>query len=407
MEGQAEGLPLISNFGGVPMNIAFDALPLLGRLTGIGYCEAGQVKAMAKSHPELQFSLNYMYIRGRSRCEQMLAPYETQNLRARGAFCSPYAYRLLSSVLPVPYRWFFGKKAKLSHFFNYIVPPFVAGKTVVTVHDMVYRAYPETVRGRTRRMLELGLVKSMKRADRIVTDSEFSKSEIIKYYPQFAEKIRVVPCGVDCTRFHPETDPARLAKVKETYGLPEEYFLYLGTLEPRKNLERLIDAYAAFAKNNEDPAKLVLAGGKGWLYDGIFRKVQELGLAQQVLFTQYIADEDLCALMSGALAFVFPSIYEGFGMPPLEAMACATPVLVSDAASLPEVTGDSAVIVKPDSTSSITEGLQRLYDDSALRERLSQEGLARAKTFSWERSAALLFDVYCEILPELKERSHG
>ncbi len=388
------------------MEIAFDALPLLGRLTGIGYCEAGQVKAMAKLHPELQFSLNYMYIRGRSRCETALAPYRTENLRARGAFCSPYAYRLLSSFLPVPYRWFFGKKAKLSHFFNYIVPPIVAGKTVVTVHDMVYRAYPETVRGRTRRMLEMGLVKSMQRADRIVTDSEFSKTEIIKYFPRFAEKIRVVPCGVDCTRFHPETDAGKLQKVKEAYGLPEEYFLYLGTLEPRKNLERLIDAYAQYAKAAAQPAKLVLAGGKGWLYDGIFQKVQTLGLETQVVFTQYIADEDLCALMSGALAFVFPSIYEGFGMPPLEAMACGTPVLVSDAASLPEVTGDSAVIVKPDSTDSIAEGLQRLHADAALRERLSAEGLARAQQFSWERSASLLFDVYCEILPELKEQSH-
>ncbi len=384
------------------MNIAFDALPLMGRLTGIGYCEAGQVKALAKLHPEHQFTLNYFAVRRLAEKEAALAPYLSDHVTAKRAFCSPFVYRVVSSFLPVPYWWFFGRKAKLSHFFNYIVPPFVHGKTVVTVHDMVYRAFPETVRGRTRRMLELGLHKSMRRADRIVTDSEFSKSEIIKYYPEFAEKIRVVPCGVDSERFHPETDPETLSKVKETYGLPEEYFLYLGTLEPRKNLERLIDAYAQFAKKVENPAKLVLAGGKGWLYDGIFQKVQELGLSEQVLFTQYIADEDLCALMSGALAFVFPSIYEGFGMPPLEAMACGTPVLVSDAASLPEVTGDSAVIVKADSTDSIAEGLYKLYTDEALRRRLSAEGLARAKEFSWERSAQLLYEVYSELLPELK-----
>ena len=255
-------------------------------------------------------------------------------------------------------------------------------------------------------MLDLGLVKSMRRADRIVTDSEFSKSEIIRYYPEFADKIRVVPCGVDTQKFHPETNAQKIAQVREKYEIRGDYFLYLGTLEPRKNLERLIDAYAAFAKNHEAPAKLVLAGGKGWLYDGIFGKVKALGLEQQVIFTQYIDSADLCALMSGALAFTFPSLYEGFGMPPLEAMACGTPVLVSDAASLPEVTGDSAVIVKADSTASITDGLERLFTDADLRRRLSAEGLARAAMFSWERSAQLLYEVYAELCPMLKENGN-
>lgn len=388
------------------MNIAFDALPLMGRLTGIGYCEAGQVSAMTRLHPEHNFTLNYFAMRHLKERKADLQPYLRENVTAKHALCSPYGYRLLSTFLPVPYCWFFGKKAEITHFFNYIVPPFVHGKTVVTVHDMVYRAFPETVRGRTKHMLDLGLVKSMERADRIVTDSEFSKSEIIKYYPQFAEKIRVVPCGVDLERFHPERDARKIAKVRETYGLSEQYFLYLGTLEPRKNLERLIDAYGQFVKNHAHPAQLVLAGGKGWLYDGIFAKVQALGLENQVIFTQYIDSGDMCALMSGALAFVFPSIYEGFGMPPLEAMACGTPVLVSDAASLPEVTGDSAVIVKPDSTDSIAEGLEQLFTDAELRARLSVEGLERAKQFSWERSAAMLYDVYCELLPGLKEKGN-
>ncbi len=384
------------------MNIAFDALPLMGRMTGIGYCEAGQVGAMTRLHPEHDFTLYYFAIRHLAQRKADIQPYLRENVTARHSLCHPYLYRLVSTFIPLPYRWFFGNQAEITHFFNYIVPPFVHGKTVVTVHDMVYRAFPETVRGRTKHMLDLGLVKSMRRADRIVTDSEFSKSEIIKYYPEFAEKIRVVPCGVDMQKFHPETDPAKIAQVREKYGLSGQYFLYLGTLEPRKNLERLIDAYAAFAKKHETPAKLVLAGGKGWLYDGIFAKVQKLGLEQQVIFTQYIDSEDMCALMSGALAFTFPSIYEGFGMPPLEAMACGTPVLVSDAASLPEVTGNSAVIVKADSTESIADGLERLYTDENLRGRLSAEGLERAKSFSWERSAQMLYEVYAELVPALK-----
>ena len=238
----------------------------------------------------------------------------------------------------------------------------------------------------------------MKRADRIVTDSEFSRAEIVKYYPQFEEKLRVVPCGVDCERFRRVEDAAELARVRETYGIGEQYFLYLGTLEPRKNLVRLITAYADYVKNFDNPAQLVLAGGKGWLYHEIFARVQELGSTDRVIFTQYIDSADLCALMSGALAFTFPSVYEGFGMPPLEAMACGTPVLVSDAASLPEVTGNAAVIVRPRDVESIAAGLGALHENAALRERLSREGRERARHFTWERSAELLYQVYQEIL---------
>lgn len=379
------------------MKIAFDAIPLLGRMTGIGWCEAGQVSALTRLHPEHSYTLNYFAARNLAERRAELAPYLREYVTARHAFCVPYAYRAVSTFVPVPYSWFFGKN-DLTHFFNYIVPPHVGGKTVVTVHDMVYRAFPETVRGRTKTMLDMGLVPSMKRADRIVTDSEFSRTEIVKYYPEFAEKIRVVPCGVDLSRFRPEEDAKKIAQVRDKHGIGERYFLYLGTLEPRKNLVRLIEGYAAYAKSMDNPAQLVLAGGKGWLYDEIFAKVETLGLKDKVLFTQYIASEDMCALMSGALAFTFPSLYEGFGMPPLEAMACGTPVLVSDAASLPEVTGESAVIVRAEDTDSITQGLVTLDSDADLRARLSAEGLARAQSMTWEHSASLLYQVYEEIL---------
>ncbi len=379
------------------MKIAFDAIPLLGRKSGIGWCEAGQVSALTRLHPEHEYQLNYFAARHLEERKADLAPYLRDHVTAKHAFCVPYVYRTVSTFIPVPYSWFFGKN-DLTHFFNYIVPPHVGGRTVVTVHDMVYKAYPETVRGRTKHMLDLGLVPSMKRADCIVTDSEFSKSEIIKYYPEFAEKIRVVPCGVDTGTFHKIYDDVEISRVREKYKIGERYFLYLGTLEPRKNLVSLITAYAEYAKSFDKPAQLVLAGAKGWLYDEIFAQVESLQLQKNVLFTQYIDSADMCALMSGALAFTFPSLYEGFGMPPLEAMACGTPVLVSDAASLPEVTGKSAVIVDAKDTQSITRGLCALHEDEALRERLSQEGLARAQGFSWEHSASLLYDIYAELL---------
>ena len=139
------------------MKLAFDALPLLGRMTGIGYCEAGQVSAITRLHPEHSYTLNYFAMRHLKERAADIAPYLQAHVKAKHALCIPYAYRLASTFLPVPYAWFFGKN-DLTHFFNYIVPPHVGGKTVVTVHDMVYKAYPETVRGRTRHMLDLGLV---------------------------------------------------------------------------------------------------------------------------------------------------------------------------------------------------------------------------------------------------------
>ncbi|MDE6657619.1 MAG: glycosyltransferase family 4 protein, partial [Oscillospiraceae bacterium] len=270
------------------MRIAFDALPLLNKKTGIGYCEAGQIKAFAKLYPEHDFVLNYFAIKNLETSKQEINYYLTKNMIAKHAFFSAYGYRILSSFLPIHYDWFFGKNNSLTHFFNYIVPYGVSGKTVVTVHDMVYKAFPETVRSRTRHMLDLGLVKSMQRADRIVTDSEFSKSEIIKYYPEFQDKIRVVPCGVDCEKFYPVADTRLIQAVCQKYEIRQDYFLYLGTIEPRKNLERLIQAYALFIKSHENPAKLVLAGSKGWLYDGILKKIQELNLQDDIIFTQYI-----------------------------------------------------------------------------------------------------------------------
>lgn len=379
------------------MHIEFDAVPLVSdRMTGIGWCEAGQTTSVARLYPENTYAYNFFSRKDHNIKLERLKPF-SDNIAPNMAEFSGYIYRAASTFLPIPYKHFFGKKADITHFFNYIVPPGVHGKTVVTVHDMVYKAFPETVRARTKYMLDMGLKSSMKRADLIVTDSEFSKTEILKYFPQHESKLRVVPCGVDLEKFRPCETPERIPEVKKSLEIEGEYFLYLGTIEPRKNLERLIEAYHIFSQRVSDAPKLVLAGGKGWLYDSIFAKVQELNLDKQVIFTKYVPSEDMNPLMCGALAFVFPSIYEGFGMPPLEAMACGVPVLTSGEASLPEVTGDCAVICEAFSSESIAEGLLRLYSDENLRRDLSKRGLERAKSFSWENSARILYNVYREL----------
>lgn len=380
------------------MIVSFDALPLVSdNITGIGWCEVGQTMALAKLYPEDTWRYSFFSRKDDHIKLEKLAPF-MENISPHIAHFSGYIYRAATNFVPVPYKWFFGKDSDITHFFNYIVPPSVHGKTVVTVHDMVYKAYPETVRGRTKMMLITGLKKSMKRADIIVTDSQFSKSEIIKYFPQYAEKIRVVYCGVDLERFKPCNDSERISAVKKSLGIEGDYFLYVGTIEPRKNLERLISAYHIIKQRMNDAPKLVLAGAKGWLYDSIFQRVTDLKLTDSVIFTKYVPAADMTPLMCGATAFVFPSLYEGFGMPPLEAMACGVPVLTSDAASLPEVVGDCGVICSAMSEESIADGMQKLCTDDSLRKDLSVRGLDRARGFTWDHSAETLHKIYKEIL---------
>ena len=307
------------------------------------------------------------------------------------------AYKLIYSFFPLPYRLFFGRNADVTLFMNYHVPPGASGKVITMVYDMVYKAYPETMNRKTRYMLDLNMERSCRRADIILTISQFSKNEIIKYLHVPSEKIVVVPCGVDFSKFRPDLGAGDIADAKSKYGITGEYLHYLGTLEPRKNIERLIEAYALLKERLGTVPRLVIAGKKGWLYDSIFQKVNFLKLDNDVIFTGYVDENDVPGLMKGATAFIFPSLYEGFGLPPLEAMACGTPVIVSNAASLPEVVGDAALLVDPFSVVSISNAMERLLVNRELRAELSDKGLKQASKYTWERSADIIIKV-CEQL---------
>jgi glycosyltransferase involved in cell wall biosynthesis len=212
----------------------------------------------------------------------------------------------------------------------------------------------------------------------------------VQHYGISPNKIDVVHHGLS-PQFRP-LDGAAVAEACARYGLgaPGSYLLYVGTVQPRKNLARLIDAFAQVARQEAGGAalRLVIAGKRGWLTEEIERRAAASGVAGQVLFPGFVADADLPALLSGALAFVFPSLYEGFGMPVLEAMACATPVLTSTTSALPEVAGDAALLVDPHDTEAIAEGIARLLSDAALRERLRERGMQRAAQFTWHRCAS-------------------
>lgn len=391
-----------NKWGFEKMKIAFDGQLLLNEeRTGIAWNTHNLVLELLK-YPENTCTLQ-CFREGRTdiQIDSRLNVYRKAGCRIECCGrISHTLYKLLWVVFPVPYRLFFRTKADITQFFNYAVPPGVYGKRVTFFHDMAYRSCPHTVSRRTELWLWLCMKRSCRHADHIVTVSAFSKSEILKYLKVKEAQVTVIPCAVDHTIFHPGYPKEQIRKACKKYHIRQEYFLYMGTIEPRKNLERLIGAYARLCRRYKNVPQLVLAGKKGWLCGGIYEKVRELGLEHRVLFPGYIAQEDSPLLLCGAKAFLFPSLYEGFGIPPLEAMACATPVVVSHTASLPEVAGDAGLLVNPESEAEICHAMDRMLHDPECRERLRKAGIERAREYTWEKSAAMLMEVYRKLKPE-------
>jgi len=269
----------------------------------------------------------------------------------------------------------------------HVVPLARPPAAVVTIHDLGYLAFPDAHTARRRLELHLTTLWSVRAARRVIAISAATRDDLLRRYGADPARVAVVHHGLAGAQFRPP-NPNEIAAARARHGLERPYFLYVGTVQPRKNLERLIAAFAQAAGAGAlGEAELVLGGRRGWLSAPIERKAAELGLAGRVRFPGYLPDADLPALLGGALAFAFPSLYEGFGLPVLEAMACGAPVLTSATSSLPEVAGDAALLVDPRDTAAIAAGLARLAADPALRADLRARGMARAAGFTWERCA--------------------
>ena len=272
---------------------------------------------------------------------------------------------------------------------------------VVTVHD----AFPYTC-ARTSTTLDwliyhAWLPRALPAADAVITDSMQSREDIVKHLRVTPERVTVVPLAAD-RRFRP-VNPATVASVLQAHGVAQPYILYVGALESRKNLPRLLEAYALLRAWSEQ-WRLVIVGARKWKSSPIFETVARLGLEPFVTFTGYVADDDLPALYAGAGLFAFPSLYEGFGLPVLEAMACGTPVVTSNSSSLPEVAGDAALLVDPYDVEAIAGAMRQVLEDPALARDLREWGLARAAEFSWERTARETVAVYEQALSRRRER---
>jgi glycosyltransferase involved in cell wall biosynthesis len=278
------------------------------------------------------------------------------------------------------------------HATEHLLPKLDRVHRVFTLHDTAYLHFPQYHLPRNRIYLKWMMPRFLAHADRIIVVSEATRRDALHFYGLDPAKIEVIPEGVE-PRFRPEQDSARLAAVRQTYSLPDRFILYVGTIEPRKNLPVLLEAYHSIRSEHPD-VKLVIAGGKGWLYESFFERLRSLGFEDQVTLTGHIPEDDLPALLSLAEVFAFPSVLEGFGLPPLEAMACGAPIVCSNASSLPEVVSDAGLLVPPRDVRAWVESLNRVLADPSLRADLRARGLARAAQFTWERAAQQTLQVY-------------
>jgi len=276
---------------------------------------------------------------------------------------------------------------------QYVAPPVCSARVVVSVHDIAYERYPQFFTpgevARFRALVPL----TIRKAAAVLTLSEFSKRDIVRRYNVPPDKITVTYLAAD-PMFQPIHDVGRLSAVRAKYGMGEKFILSVGNLQPRKNLRTLIDAYVRLRRAGATRHKLVLVGKKAWLSDDIFAAARASGYADELVFTGYVPDADLVALYNAADIFVYPSIFEGFGLPPLEAMACGTPVVCSNTSSFPEVVGDAALTVDPLDPTRLAKAIAQLLTDRSLHAHLSTTGPQRADTFSWSTTASIVAGIY-------------
>ncbi len=274
--------------------------------------------------------------------------------------------------------------------------------SVVSVHDLTLLLYPDQHTRKNIKLYQNNLQTILGKVDRIIASSQATKRDLIQHLQISENKIDVVLLSI-ADSFQRVDDLRIIARVKEKYQITGDYFFFLSTLEPRKNLVRIIEAYHQVLSRREMPTfTLVIGGQKGWLYEDIFEIVKNLQLESKVKFLDYVADEDRAALYSGAYLTLYPSLYEGFGLPVLEALTCGSPVITSNVSSLPEVAGDAALLVNPLSTNEISEAMLKLVKNKDLRSKLINQGFKQAKNFSPSKTARETMAIYEELYAKEK-----
>jgi len=383
------------------MKVFFDGTPFLLEKTGIGHYTENLIAYLLKADPGLEVGLFSLSLRGGHRLRG--AAPALQGLEVRG-------YNLPANFLY--YRWWkrtnlFPAESLLGdfdvfHATNYQAPALRRAALVTTVHDINFVRFPEMQSKGIRRFIQ-SLPGLLERSRVVLTDSRFTADEIVEVYGLPPQKLEVVYPGLNPV-FYREPDREERERALRAYCLQPPYIAYIGNLHPRKNLATLVEAFAILrGRGLEHRLAVIGGGGLGRLnnleYRKLMRRVRDLGLEDEVVFTGYVPDERLKSLLAQADMLVFPSIYEGFGLPPLEAMACGVPVITSRRASLPEVVGDAALLLEdPLDAEEIATGVETLLRDASLRARLVEKGRERARMFTWEEAARKVLEVYGRVV---------
>ena len=375
--------------------IAIDYTAAVRQGGGIGRYTRGLVHALTATPLRDEYVL---LVAGRGNDPELDSPcFHIRNLPIDERYTNIIWHR---AGLPFPkVEWFTGP-IDIFHSPNFVLPPVARASTVLTIHDLSFIRVPQCAEPSLREYLARVVPKAVTRADRVLADSHNTKKDIIELLEVSPDKVDVVPAGVD-DRFRPVADSNSLETVRRKYHLGKgPFILSLGTLEPRKNFTGVMEGYALLKHEQKLPHRLVIAGGKGWLCEGIFETVRRLQLEDEITFAGFIEDKDLPALYSLADLFAFPTLYEGFGLPVLEAMACGTPVVTADNSCMPELVGDAAILIDARDTEGLAEAMGQVISDQELRDSLIEQGLARARLFTWPQAAQKLLEAYNRLLAD-------
>lgn len=374
--------------------IGLDYTPAYEQGGGIGRYVRELVSALAKLDQVTPYSL---FVAGASLSTLAASPGVNFSWKP-----TPFTPRWLARIwhrvqIPIPIEYFVGKIG-LYHATDFVLPPTLPyTRTLLTVHDLSFVRVPETASPNLKAYLDRVVPRSVKRADHIVADSQATKDDLVQFYDLPVDRVTVLLSAVD-ERFYRISDPEELLTTRRKYGIgTTPYIFCVGTVQPRKNYSRLIQALAYLRAVRYD-INLVIAGGRGWLEDPIYETIRATKMDNHVHFIGFADETDLPALYSAAYCCAFPSLYEGFGLPILEAMACGTPVITSNLSSLPEVAGDAAITVDPYNLDALTHAIKQVLDDQNLYQMLVQRGYERVKLFSWEKSARQLRQLYADLL---------
>lgn len=382
------------------MKIAIDISPLTRqKKTGIenyvfNLCK--NLPLIDKKNEYILFANSYGHYQQLQKAVEEIGVSNYQNMSMKVSKVPGSVLKLMWKYLSVPSSEQMIGNIDIFHATDRLDMPLKKSKLVVTIFDMIPLIFKEFLTKDAARYFKDYFDRVIPMADMIISISYCTKTDILKYFDIPEEKVKVIPLAAS-VNYKRIQEKGLIEKVKNRYGINKKYLLYVGVLDPRKNLINLIKAYNDLPVHTKRDYQLLLCGKKSWYYEEIIRTVRELHLEEKVIFTGYIPEKNMSILLNAAEIFVYPSFYEGFGLPPLEAMACGTPVITSNTSSIPEVVGDAGILVNPDNVAELSDAIFKVLSDESLKIQLSEKSVIQAKKFSWEMTARKTVEVYNQI----------